>query len=181
MGHPTLADAIHFLQLCFAKRLRSRKRATESSSFWQKRYYDRNVRDAEEFTVEPRSGRRLVRNSGRKDQQQNGCSFSPTAEPAVATTNSIAKPGASWPHKLRMRRSSPLASPLIRKTGARPARIPQSTVPLIRPGARASHPFLDDTPDSGAPVLIDMCYTCKAPCPSGVYGTLPLTSRPEAP
>jgi putative transposase len=47
----TLADAIHFLKLSFAKRLRSRKRATESSSFWQKRYYDRNIRDAQEFTV----------------------------------------------------------------------------------------------------------------------------------
>src|SRR5580704_8983733 len=34
-----LADAIHFLKLAFAKRLRSRRRATESSSFWQKRYY----------------------------------------------------------------------------------------------------------------------------------------------
>jgi len=47
----TLADAIHFLKLSFAKRLRSRKRATESNAFWQKRYYDRNLRDAAEFTV----------------------------------------------------------------------------------------------------------------------------------
>ena len=52
--HATLADAIHFLKLSFAKRLRSRKHATESSSFWQKRYYDRNVRDAQEFTVKLR-------------------------------------------------------------------------------------------------------------------------------
>jgi REP-associated tyrosine transposase len=52
--HATLADAIHFLKLSFAKRLRSRKRATEPSSFWQKRYYDRNVRDAQEFTVKLR-------------------------------------------------------------------------------------------------------------------------------
>ncbi len=52
--HATLAEAIHFLKLSFAKRLRSRKRATESSSFWQKRYYDRNVRDAQEFTVKLR-------------------------------------------------------------------------------------------------------------------------------
>ncbi len=50
----SLADAIHFLKLSFAKRLRGRKRATESSSFWQKRYYDRNVRDAQEFTVKLR-------------------------------------------------------------------------------------------------------------------------------
>src|ERR1700674_3153967 len=52
--HATLAEAIHFLKLSFAKRLRSRKRATESSSFWQKRYYDPNVRDAREFTVKLR-------------------------------------------------------------------------------------------------------------------------------
>ena len=49
-----LADAMHFLKLSFAKRLRSRKRAIESSSFWQKRYHDRNVRDAQEFTVKLR-------------------------------------------------------------------------------------------------------------------------------
>ena len=52
--HATLSDAIHFLKLSFVKRLRSRKRVTESSSFWQKRYYDRNVRDAREFTVKLR-------------------------------------------------------------------------------------------------------------------------------
>jgi putative transposase len=52
--HAPLADAIRFLNLSFAKRLRSRKCATESSSFWQKRYYDRNVRDAQEFTVKLR-------------------------------------------------------------------------------------------------------------------------------
>jgi putative transposase len=50
----TLADAIHFLKLSFSKRQRSQKRATESRSFWQKRYYDRNVKDAEEFTVKLR-------------------------------------------------------------------------------------------------------------------------------
>jgi putative transposase len=50
----TLADAIHFLKLSFAKRLRSRKDAKEPSSFWQKRYYDRNVRDAREFTIKLR-------------------------------------------------------------------------------------------------------------------------------
>jgi putative transposase len=50
----TLADAIHFLKLSFAKRLRTRKRATEPSTFWQKRYYARNVRDADEFTVKLR-------------------------------------------------------------------------------------------------------------------------------
>jgi putative transposase len=53
-----LADAIHYLKLSFAKRLRSGKRPVPqvrapglganlgSQSFWQKRYYDRNVRDA---------------------------------------------------------------------------------------------------------------------------------------
>ena len=50
----TLAGAIHFLKLSFAKRLLSRKRSTESRSFWQKRYYDRNVRDADEFKVKLR-------------------------------------------------------------------------------------------------------------------------------
>ncbi len=49
-----LADAIHYLKLSFAKRLRSRTGRIESRSFWQKRYYDRNVGDAEEFTVKLR-------------------------------------------------------------------------------------------------------------------------------
>jgi putative transposase len=49
-----LADAIHYLKLSFAKRLSSRKGVAESKSFWQKRYYDRNVRDAEEFSVKLR-------------------------------------------------------------------------------------------------------------------------------
>ncbi|HXM64085.1 MAG TPA: transposase [Terriglobales bacterium] len=52
--HATLAEAIHFLKLSFAKRLPNRKHATESSSFWQKRYYDRNVRDAQEFRIKLR-------------------------------------------------------------------------------------------------------------------------------
>ena len=39
----TLADAMHFLKLSFTKRLHY------TGSFWQKRYYDRNVRDAAEF------------------------------------------------------------------------------------------------------------------------------------
>jgi len=42
---------MHFLKLSFAKRLRSRRRAIESNSFWQKRYYDRNLRDEQEFTI----------------------------------------------------------------------------------------------------------------------------------
>ena len=49
-----LADAMHFLKLSFAKRLRSRNRTFQSVPFWQKRYYDRNVRDAREFTVKLR-------------------------------------------------------------------------------------------------------------------------------
>jgi putative transposase len=52
--HASLADAMHFLKLSFSKRLRSRKRAAESSSFWQERYYDRNVRDVREFTIKLR-------------------------------------------------------------------------------------------------------------------------------
>jgi putative transposase len=50
----TLAEAIHYLKLSFAKRLRSRTVATTLRSFWQKRYYGRNVRDAQEFTVKLR-------------------------------------------------------------------------------------------------------------------------------
>ena len=88
--HDTLAEAIHYLKLSFAKRLRSRTIAQVSvqkkdanlghrvsrkkdanlghrvspkadadlehqlGSFWQKRYYDRNVRDAREFMVKLR-------------------------------------------------------------------------------------------------------------------------------
>jgi len=37
-----VADAMHYLKLSFAKRLRA-------GVFWQKRYYDRNVRDEREF------------------------------------------------------------------------------------------------------------------------------------
>jgi putative transposase len=48
----TLADAMRDLKLSFTKRLI--RREGESSSFWQKRYYDRNIRDAEEFTVKLR-------------------------------------------------------------------------------------------------------------------------------
>jgi putative transposase len=59
LGHlpshvPALADAIHYLKLSFAKRLRSRRGTKESGSFWQKRYYDRNVRDEREFSIKLR-------------------------------------------------------------------------------------------------------------------------------
>jgi putative transposase len=68
----SLADAMHFLKLAFAKRLpmvpqvRGRCLAPNLGStdvrpvkkkpapFWQARYYDRNVRDAREFTVKLR-------------------------------------------------------------------------------------------------------------------------------
>jgi hypothetical protein len=49
---PTLADAMHYLKLSFAKRLRGR--VVRLSSFWQKRYYDRNVRDEREFKIKLR-------------------------------------------------------------------------------------------------------------------------------
>jgi hypothetical protein len=61
---------MHFLKLSFAKRLKAkvpqvRGRSvaanlgrmdgqTASTPFWQKRYYDRNVRDEDEFTVKLR-------------------------------------------------------------------------------------------------------------------------------
>src|SRR5437868_11825294 len=72
----TLADAMHFLKLSFAKRLKSivpmvpqvrgrsvaanlgqtqpRECLVPSTPFWQKRYHDRNVRDEEEFIVKLR-------------------------------------------------------------------------------------------------------------------------------
>ena len=49
-----LAEAIHYLKLSFAKRVRSLRPADQPGSFWQKRYYDRNLRDAREFTVKLR-------------------------------------------------------------------------------------------------------------------------------
>src|ERR1039457_2913551 len=76
--HDTLAAAIHYVKLAFAKRVRSRRLTQVSvqkkdanlghcvspkadanlehqlGSFWQKRYYDRNVRDAREFMVKLR-------------------------------------------------------------------------------------------------------------------------------
>jgi REP element-mobilizing transposase RayT len=45
----TLADAIHYLKLSFAKRLRSRRGAMQSGSFWQKRYYGDRAYDAEKI------------------------------------------------------------------------------------------------------------------------------------
>jgi putative transposase len=49
-----LADAIHYLKLSFSKRLTHRCRYKPEGSFWQKRYYDRNVRNWREFTVKLR-------------------------------------------------------------------------------------------------------------------------------
>jgi putative transposase len=45
----TLADAVHWLKLSFAKRARSLSLVVAPGQFWQRRYYDRNVRDAREF------------------------------------------------------------------------------------------------------------------------------------
>ncbi len=50
--HGTLADAIHYLKLSFTKRLHSRRPGT--GPFWQKRHYDRNVRNTCEFDVKLR-------------------------------------------------------------------------------------------------------------------------------
>lgn len=47
----TLADAMHHLKLSFVKRLRALGYKTELGPFWQKRYYDRNVRDSDEFNI----------------------------------------------------------------------------------------------------------------------------------
>ena len=51
----TLADAIRFLKLSFTKQVRPIRRESDcESAFWQKRYYDRNIRDFEEFTAKLR-------------------------------------------------------------------------------------------------------------------------------
>ncbi len=50
----TLADAVRDLKLSFTKRLSKRRGIGEASSFWQKRYYDRNIRDEQEFRVKLR-------------------------------------------------------------------------------------------------------------------------------
>ena len=63
----TLAEAMHYLKLSFSKRLRSLRICAPGSplfwdnlgsqkvgTFWQKRYHDRNVRDAHEFSVKLR-------------------------------------------------------------------------------------------------------------------------------
>ena len=47
-----LADAVHYLKLSFTKRLNNG--STRTGSFWEKRYYDRNVRDEDEFKVKLR-------------------------------------------------------------------------------------------------------------------------------
>jgi REP-associated tyrosine transposase len=73
LGHrASLAEAMHYLKLSFAKRARRLRSSSSSSctqvsaqrtganlghipgSFWEKRYYDRNVRDYPEFTVKLR-------------------------------------------------------------------------------------------------------------------------------
>ena len=50
----SLADALHYLKLSFTKRLALRGGCKPSGSFWQKRYYDRNVRNWQEFAVKLR-------------------------------------------------------------------------------------------------------------------------------
>ena len=45
-GEGVLAEAIHFLKLSFSKRVHG---ANSVGAFWQKRYYDRSVRDQREF------------------------------------------------------------------------------------------------------------------------------------
>ena len=47
-----LAEAVHYLKLSFTKRLNNS--SSRTGSFWEKRYYDRNVRDEEEFKIKLR-------------------------------------------------------------------------------------------------------------------------------
>ena len=48
----SLADALHYLKLSFTKRLNNG--SSRTGPFWEKRYYDRNVRDEDEFKVKLR-------------------------------------------------------------------------------------------------------------------------------
>jgi putative transposase len=48
-GSGTLAEAIHFLKLSSAKQGQSDEQ-TDNGHFWQKRYYDRNIRSYSDFT-----------------------------------------------------------------------------------------------------------------------------------
>ena len=50
-GQPFLWLSPRKSKRAFAKRLRSRRCPEESGSFWQKRYYDRNVKNYREFAV----------------------------------------------------------------------------------------------------------------------------------
>lgn len=50
----TLADALHHLKLNFAKRSKYVTGDADPGPFWQKRYYDRNVRNEREFMVKLR-------------------------------------------------------------------------------------------------------------------------------
>jgi len=45
----TLADAIHFLKLSFSKSSRTYRSGDCDPAFWQKRYYDRNIRSHSDF------------------------------------------------------------------------------------------------------------------------------------
>ncbi len=49
-AHGTLADAMRDLKLSFSRRVPRERQG----SFWQKRYYDRNVRNEREFGVKLR-------------------------------------------------------------------------------------------------------------------------------
>lgn len=50
----TLAEAIHFLKLSSAKSMPRAFRAAQANPFWQKRYYDRNIRSKREFRIKLR-------------------------------------------------------------------------------------------------------------------------------
>jgi putative transposase len=49
-GSGTLADAIHFLKLSSTKQAQYASEQIGSGHFWQKRYYDRNIRSYSDFT-----------------------------------------------------------------------------------------------------------------------------------
>jgi REP element-mobilizing transposase RayT len=116
----TLAEALHFLKLSFTKRLRCG--TPESGWFWQKRYYDRNLRDEQEFKEKLRYihrspvKRRLV-GTARLELEQ----LSPLrAAIERSRANRVRVDGACSRDESAIRRGEDILDPrLAPKTGAR--------------------------------------------------------------
>ncbi len=77
----TLADAIHYLKLSFSKRVKLLShlnvqvkdvKVGHRAPFWQNRYYDRNIRNGQEFTVKLRY---LHRNPAKRGLVKNAADW----------------------------------------------------------------------------------------------------------